>query len=256
MKLRSVLATFVTALLICVAPALADDARPGSQEPQTFEKQITIKLEYLLYLPTDYDKTPDKKWPLIVFLHGSGERGSDVQMVKAHGPPKLLADGTDLAVKNFIVVSPQLPKSENGWQPFALNGLLDDILAKYHVDKDRVYLTGLSMGGYGAWQWASQNPGRFAAIAPMSGGGDPRRAARALKKMPIWNFHGEDDPTVPISESEKMVEAIQKAGNEEVKFTRYPGVGHNCWEVAYANPELYAWFLSHTLRQPAVAPAK
>jgi predicted peptidase len=257
MKLRHMLAIVIALLLIGRAiPAVADDAKPGSQAPQTFEKQITVKLDYLMYLPADYEKTPDKKWPLIFFLHGSGERGSDVQKVAAHGPPKLLGEGTELAVKDFIVVSPQLPGSERGWQPMSLNLMLDDILAKYHVDKDRVYLTGLSMGGYGTWEWAATNPARFAAIAPMSGGGDPRRAARALRKMPIWNFHGEDDPTVPISESEKMVEAVQKAGNEEVKFTRYPGVGHDCWSLAYGNPELYAWFLAHTRQQPAATPAK
>ena len=270
---------FVVALLSSgVVSTQADDVKPGEQTAQTFEKQISVKLDYLLDLPADYEKTPDKKWPLIFFLHGSGERGSNVQKVAAHGPPRLLGadadkidhsdkrnkDATDVvdvdeakskeaqaALKNFIVVSPQLSKSESGWQPFALNAMLDDILAKYHVDHDRVYLTGLSMGGYGTWQWASQNPGRFAAIAPMSGGGDPRRAARPLRRMPIWNFHGEADPTVPISESEKMVEAIEKGGNTDIKFTRYPNVGHNCWGVAYGNPELYSWFLSHTLQHPA-----
>ena len=268
MKLRHAFALFVAALLVSGAVSTnAEDVKPGAQAPQTFEKQIPVKLEYLMYLPADYGKSPDKKWPLIFFLHGSGERGSDVQKVAAHGPPLLLnpdkkpnkefdpeksKDG-EAALRNFIVVSPQLPASESGWQTFSLNAMLDDILAKYHVDQDRVYLTGLSMGGYGTWAWASQNPRRFAAIAPMSGGGDPRRAARALKKMPIWNFHGEADTTVPIAESEKVVEAIQKGGNDEIKFTRYPGVGHNCWEIAYGNPELYSWFLSHTRQKPAGA---
>ena len=243
---------FALATCVCLPLLAADNApTPGKQEQQQFEKQITIKLDYLLYLPDGYDKDQDKKWPLIVFLHGSGEsadaRGvnGNVNAVTKHGPPEFLAKGTDLPVKNFIVVSPQCPSQRVGWQPETLNPFLDEIEAKYRVDKDHIYLTGLSMGGYGTWAWASRFPQRFAAIAPMSGGGEPRRAARALAHMPIWDFHGEADPVVPVSQSEEMVEAIQKAGNTEVKFTKYPGVGHDCWSQAYGNPELYEWFLQH-----------
>ena len=243
---------FLFALALCAAiPAYAADAPETGQHPQSFEKQVTIKLDYLLYLPSDYGKDESKKWPLIVFLHGSGESGNDVQKVTKHGPPELLSNGTDLPLKNFVVVSPQCPSSRVGWQPYMLNPFLDEILAKYKVDPDHVYLTGLSMGGYGTWLWAEQNPGRFAAIAPMSGGGNanPRIVRRSLSHMPVWNFHGEADPTVPISESEAMVEAVKKTGNQDVKFTRYPGVGHDCWSQAYGNAELYEWFLQHT-RQP------
>lgn len=250
------LTTFLAVALCTAIPTFAaDQTDPGKQKPQTFEKQVEIKLEYQLYLPPDYGKDVDKKWPLIVFLHGSGEsanvKNGDVNAVKVHGPPKLLAAGTDLGVKDFIVVSPQCPSNRVGWQTYMLNPFLDQIMKDYKVDADRVYLTGLSMGGYGTWAWAMQNPQRFAAIAPMSGGGDsnPRHVNRALKNMPIWNFHGEADPTVPISESEAMVDAVKKAGNTEVKFTRYPNVGHDCWGQAYGTAELYTWFLDHK-RQP------
>jgi predicted peptidase len=240
------------ALILCATvPAVAAHSPEAGQHPQSFEKQVTIKLDYLMYLPADYGKDESRKWPLIVFLHGSGESGSDVQKVTKHGPPELLAKGTDLALKDLVVVSPQCPSSRIGWQPYMLNPFLDEILAKYKVDPDQVYLTGLSMGGYGTWLWAEQNPGRFAAIAPMSGGGNanPRVIARALRRMPIWNFHGEKDPTVPISESEAMIDAVKKAGNEDVKFTRYPDLGHDCWSQAYGTAELYDWFLQHK-RQP------
>ncbi len=250
------LTPFLALALFAAIPAFAaDKPDPGKQEPQTFEKQVQVKLDYLLYLPPDYGKDADKKWPLIVFLHGSGEsanvKNGDVNAVKVHGPPKLLAAGTDLKLKDFIVVSPQCPSNRVGWQTYMLNPFLDQILKDYQVDQDRVYLTGLSMGGYGTWAWAMQNPQRFAAIAPMSGGGDsnPRHVNRALKNMPIWNFHGEADPTVPISESEAMIDAVKKAGNTDVKFTRYPNVGHDCWSQAYGNPDLYDWFLQHK-RQP------
>jgi len=124
---------------------------------------------------------------------------------------------------------------------------------KYHVDKDRVYLTGLSMGGFGTWTWGEHDPGRFAAMAPMCGGGDPTQADK-LKDMPIWCFHGEMDQTVKIQHSEEMVDAVKAAGNTQVKFTRYPDAGHNCWTKSYANPELYDWFLEHK-RGPATKPS-
>lgn len=235
---------FAVALITSLPFGLAADKAEPGQHPETFEKTITVKLDYLLYLPRDYDKDQDKKWPLIVFLHGSGESGSDVEMVKKHGPPKLLAGDTDLPVKNFVVVSPQCPAAKRGWNVDHLNMLLDDVLAKYRIDQDRVYLTGLSMGGFGTWSWAERDADRFAAIAPMCGGGDPARARR-LKSMPIWVFHGEQDPVVPIRSSEMMVEAVQKAGNNDVKFTRYPDAGHDCWTRSYDNAELYEWFLQH-----------
>jgi predicted peptidase len=121
--------------------------------------------------------------------------------------------------------------------------LLDRILADYRVDPDRVYLTGLSMGGFGTWDWACQHADRFAAIAPMCGGGNAGLAHR-LKNLPVWVFHGEADPVVPIVKSQEMVDALKKAG-ADVRFTHYPGVGHDCWTQSYNNPDLYTWFLSH-----------
>lgn len=221
-------------------PAAAQTA--GSQSPAKFEKQIvkTLSANYLLYLPKDYGKEADKKWPLMIFLHGSGESGTDVEKVKVHGPPKLIAAGKEFP---FIVVSPQSPGG--GWNIEVLNGLLDEIIKKYTVDEDRVYLTGLSMGGYGTWAWALDSPKRFSAIAPICGGGTPRRA-RVIKDIPIWVFHGGKDPTVPIKESEDMVEALKRVGAAEVKFTVYPDAGHDSWTETYNNPELFDWFLKHS----------
>ena len=241
----------VTQLLIALSLTLVlCSPSRAEQRPQTFEKQITIKLDYLLHLPDDYGKDPAKKHPVMLFLHGAGERGTDVKRVQIHGPPKLLAAGTDLPVKQFIVISPQCPP-EQWWQPHELIALLDDVLEKHpNHDLARVYLTGLSMGGYGTWDMAARYPNRFAAIAPICGGGDARRAARALRNMPTWVFHGEKDPVVPISQSETMVDALKKAGND-VKFTRYPNADHDSWTQTYNNPELYTWLLQHTRREPA-----
>lgn len=244
------LAIFALVGSVCAGARAQEVQVVGQQTPQQLEKTITkvVKAGYLLYLPKDYDKEPGKKWPLLVFLHGSGESGSDVQKVKAHGPPKQIAAGKELP---FIVVSPQAPdKPRRGWDVETLNTLLDDILAKYRVDEDRVYLSGLSMGGFGTWTWASANPERFAAIAPICGGGQPRIAARQLKNMPMWVFHGAKDDIVPIAESEAMVDALKKAGAAEIKFTVYPDAGHDSWTVTYDNPELYDWLLTHKRAKP------
>ena len=240
-------------LLACLSLSLAGGATAGAsdapqatttgQHPHVFDQTVHIKLDYLLSLPGDYNKDQSKKWPLMLFLHGSGERGSDVNKVKAHGPPKLVeAQPEGEPAKDFIVVSPQCPEGR-WWKADELIALLDDVSAKYRVDADRVYLTGLSMGGFGTWDLASNFPQRFAAIAPMCGGGNTSMVRR-LKKLPIWVFHGEIDHAVPVQRSDEMVEALKKEG-ADVKYTRYPGVDHDCWTRSYANPELYTWFLSH-----------
>lgn len=213
-------------------------------EARRFTGQITrrVDLNYLLYLPPDYDA--QDAWPLILFLHGRGERGNDLELVKKHGLPKKLASGEQLP---FVLLAPQCPAGSFWTEEFdALNALLDDAIAKLKVDARRVYLTGLSMGGSGTWHLATRYPQRFAAIAPICGTGNWLTAQERLLKMPIWVFHGDADSIVPISQSEKMVETLKAAGGN-VRFTVYPGVDHDSWTVTYNNPELFDWFLSHSL---------
>ena len=204
----------------------------------SFRKDVALK--YLLFIPEQYNpKGP--ALPLIVFLHGAGERGDDLEKVKVHGPPKIVQNKKDFP---FIVVSPQCLK--NQWWPNMtqeLNALLDDILARYNVDSQRVYLTGLSMGGYGSWEWGCANPERFAAVAPICGSGHRWRACN-LKNTPVWAFHGAQDQVVPLQRSEEMVNALKKCRGD-VKLTVYPQAGHDSWTETYNNPELYKWFLSH-----------
>lgn len=222
------------------ASAAEESPAPGKQIAQTY----VTKLDYLLYLPPGYEKDAQAKWPLIFFLHGSGERGTDVNLVKRHGPPKIV-EAEDSPLKGrFVVVSPQCPPKQR-WDPAELQQLLDDVVNHYRIDRDRIYLTGLSMGGFGTWAWAEQRPSQFAAIAPMCGGGDVAKAD-ALKSLPIWCFHGELDKTVPIARDQEMIDAVKAAGDKDVKFTTYPDAGHDCWTRSYANPELYDWFLKHT----------
>lgn len=252
-RLTDIIAALLAVAAFALMPGRAAQAQGADpQKPLTLEKTITrvVKVNYLLYLPQDYGKDPARKWPLMLFLHGAGESGDVVDKVKVHGPPKLIAQGKAFP---FIVVSPQSPSSRQGWNTETLNALLDDLLAKHSVDADRVYLTGLSMGGYGSWAWASANPERFAAVAPICGGGQPRMAARRLKEMPIWVFHGAKDTVVPLRESEQMVEALKTAGATQVKFTVYPEAQHDSWTATYDNPDLYTWLLGQTRKKPEAA---
>jgi predicted peptidase len=192
-------------------------------------------MDYLLCLPKDYAEKD--AWPLMLFLHGAGERGNDLDRVKVHGPPKLIAAGKSFPM---IVVSPQCP-SRHWWRPNELNALLDEIIEKYKVDQDRIYVTGLSMGGFGTWTLAAYAPERFAALVPICGGGDAF-SARRISHIPVWAFHGAKDSVVPLSASETMIEALKKAkGN--VQFTVYPEADHDSWTETYNNPELYTWLL-------------
>ena len=227
----------------CATPGGKTETQPG-QHAQKFAAEVTAKVElnYLLYLPEGYAQSK-KKWPLLLFLHGAGERGADVQLVAKHGPPKLVKEGKQFP---FVIVSPQCPEWEwwaNGTQVAALDALLNDIVARYRIDKNRIYVTGLSMGGFGTWQLALKYPRRFAAIAPICGKGDPTQAAR-IKDLPIWVFHGAKDPTVPLAGSQDMVDALKQCGSD-VKFTIYPDALHDSWTETYNNPELYDWFLKH-----------
>jgi predicted peptidase len=224
-------------------PGMASRAAEPLQQEQAFEKEIVsrVRMKYLLYLPPGYDAgANDKQWPLLMFLHGSGETGTDVKKLKGYGVPRLIAE------KKFahpcIVVSPQTPV--RGWSPQVLVALLDKIVAEHRVDQDRIYLTGLSMGGFGTWQTAAAYPDRFAAIVPICGGGNPADGPR-LKTVPIWAFHGAKDDAVPLKASEVMVEAVKTAGGD-AKLTVYPDAGHNVWDRAYEDPELYAWLFAQS----------
>ncbi len=213
----------------------ADDDAAGVQKPARLEVTVPVEMDYLLYLPKDYEKKDS--WPLLLFLHGAGERGNNLDLVKKHGPPKMIANGHEFP---FIVVSPQCPK-DSRWVPTPLIALISDLESRYRVDSDRIYVTGLSMGGFGTWSLASYAPDRFAAIAPICGGGE-RWAAKQIAQLPIWTFHGTADKAVPVERSEVMIEALKRAGGKP-KLTLYPDVGHDSWTQTYNNPELYEWLL-------------
>jgi predicted peptidase len=213
-------------------------ARPKLQTGQHAYASRATGLAYLLYLPEDYAKGR-KRWPLLLFLHASDERGHDLNLVKAHGPPKFLDGCADFP---FIIVAPQCP-SRKYWEARTLSALLDEVAAICRVDANRVYATGLSMGGFGTWALALAQPQRFAAIAPISGGGNSRQVAR-LKPLPVWIFHGAHDDCVSPEESLRMARALEKCGGN-VRLTIYPDAGHDAWTQTYENPAFYEWLLEH-----------
>ena len=241
--------SLLIALFVLNAAAQSEDM-PRNQKAEkmdvTFMKQVTF--HYLLFTPKDYDADKSKKWPLMLFLHGAGERGTNLAKVAAHGPPRIVTNRVDFP---FVVISPQCPNGQV-WEKEALINLVDKAIKEYRVDPDRVYLTGLSMGGFGSWSLATAYPDRFAAVAPICGGGNvidvllpPKGKEAALKSLPIWAFHGGKDPVVKPEESERMIDAFKRAGNNNVKLTVYPEAQHDSWTETYKNEELYKWFLEH-----------
>ena len=232
----------LTTMTIAVGLTMGFAADAGTQQ-STERFEAAVGLDYLLDLPEGYEPEGDAV-PLLLFLHGAGERGSDLEMLKQQGVPKLIAAGREFPA---IVVSPQVPRRD--WWTNRTNdllALLDDVIERYNVDEDRIYVTGLSMGGYGAWSLLVAAPERFAAAVPICGGGTPVLAgySRGLLQVPVWAFHGDADSVVPVEESISMVEALEAAGGERAKLTIYPGVDHDSWTQTYDDPEVWEWLWS------------
>jgi predicted esterase len=211
------------------------------QHKQSYSGEVRRPFDgqFLLYLPKGFSQHRAVKYPLLIFLHGSGESGIDIDNVKKHGPPQFLDDRSDFP---FIVASPQARYPPRGFDPEEMAVLLNQLLQRLPIDKDRVYLTGFSMGGYGTYLWASVHPETFAAIAPVSGAARPEVAC-SLRSVPIWAFHGAKDETVKVENDEAGVNEIKACGGD-IKFTVYPDVGHSS-DRAYADPQLYQWLLEH-----------
>jgi len=215
------------------------------QTSHIFQRKLQkdLKGQYLLFLPESYGKNKDEARPLLVFLHGSGERGANLSLVAKHGPPKRVK--TDPTFP-FVLLSPQCP-SGRWWTDLEVTemvlSMIEEVRGKVKIDERRIYLTGLSMGGFGVWDLACQYPEMFAAIAPLCGGGNPYLAKR-LKSVPVWAFHGALDKNVHPSLSQQMVGALKQAGGD-ARLSIYPKGQHDIWTATYAKTELYTWLLDH-----------
>jgi predicted peptidase len=259
------------AALLCMIAVPAALAR----KPETgfLDRTVLVNAEiyrYQVYVPQNFNSR--KKWPVILFLHGVGERGDDGLLQTDIGIGHAIRKG--VSHFPFVVVMPQCRKDKNErWinEPMQAQALaaLEQSVKEFHGDRERIYLTGLSMGGYGVWDLAAKYPRKFAAYVPICGGihgpiklpdvhvglvDDPNvldpyaETARRIGPTPVWIFHGDADDTVPVEESRKMAQALQ-AAKANVHYTEYPGVGHNAWDKAYAEPELVPWLLAQTLHK-------
>ena len=225
-------------------------------EPREFVGKSGKPLKYRLIKPVDYKF--GNKYPLVLFLHGAGERGEDNAATLRHAAKDFANDQLRAKYPAYVVI-PQCPTgkkwSEVDWSKDSselpqdpsdamqsVKELLDEMVENAGVDKNRIYITGLSMGGYGTWDAIARYPGYFAAAAPICGGGDPKTVAK-FKSLPIWCFHGAKDPVVKVNRSREMVEALKQIGSP-VKYTEYPEAQHDSWTQTYANPELYTWLFA------------
>jgi predicted peptidase len=256
-------------LILFNAIILALTSSGGGAETGFLDRTVKIGAEiyrYQVYAPRDWSK--ERKWPVILFLHGAGERGDDGVIQTEVGVGRAIRRNVDRFPA--IVVMPQCRKdqwwTQDAMQEQALKAF-EQSVKEFNGDPERFYLTGISMGGYGTWSVASKHPGKFAALAPICGGirppagidvpgankaSDPSvdpyaETARKIGKTPVWIFHGGADTVVPPDESRKMNEALKAAGGD-VKYTEYENVTHNSWDKAYAEPELMKWMLSQSLK--------
>jgi predicted peptidase len=259
MRFQNILTAKCIAILLCIS-CQSDQGVLGTPNPPqlvTYPTSVTLAgkaLHYRVSLPDEASR-PDAGWPLLLFLHGSGERGTDIAQLEVHGPLRLVGDIPELS--QCVIVVPQCPQ-DAWWEPEPLKTLIDEVRAVGGIDDARIYVTGLSMGGYGTWGLLARYPGLFAGAIPICGGGDVRRIWKGMpshfelekllqaKAVPIHAFHGEEDNTVPVEESRLLIDALTDVGSN-AQLTAYPGVGHDSWTQTYAEPALYKWLFAQSL---------
>lgn len=208
------------------------------------QQKVTAKYDYLLYLPKDYSKET-KKYPLVIYLHGGGQKGNDLNKLKTYGLPYLVEKGQNF---DFIIASPQCPDNKYWSTENWFETLYADLQSKYRIDKSRIYITGISMGGYGAYITALDFPDKFAAVVALCGGINDSDLTRVcnLSKIPIWAFHGTADDKIPFSETERIAKGLESCETKNnFKFTRLENEGHDIQYLYEKNPEIYKWMLEH-----------
>jgi len=229
-------------VLISLLVYLCLEGLPNTQDCESGPSLAHEESEYryLLYLPKEYEKDSTKKWPLLIFLHGKSLRGNNLQKLKRYGLPELIKRGKEFP---FIVASPQCPLGRSWNNDEWFIPLYRELTQKYRIDPNRIYLTGMSLGGYGVWYTAIRYPEYFAAIMPLCGGGDAKSVCR-IKHIPVWTFHGKEDKIVLPEESKKMVGALERCGGN-VRFTLLEEKGHDLHRVFHDN-KIYMWLLKQS----------
>jgi predicted esterase len=227
-------------LLFCLGGSLAFGL---SRQAEMRAQGVGYAYDYLQYLPKDYDAVPAAHWPLLIFLHGSGQTGTVVARVADTGLPAEIEKGRDFQA---VILSPQ--SQVYGWNADALEAFIDEVSHQYRVDRERICLTGLSMGGIGTWNLAMRHPERYAAVAPICGYGNTALAAQ-MKALPVWAFHGMQDATIAYTYSTTMIEAIQLAGGDP-RLTLFPALGHDVWTPVYGGTEIFTWLFAQRRGHP------
>lgn len=246
-------------MTLAAAASLAATQAPGVSVPpppaegvQTAQPAAPGGYPYQIFVPKGYYADQTQRWPIVIFLHGSGERGTDIELVKKNGPPRIIGAHPG---SPFILVSPQLEDNgEDGrWDAAKLDTMLRWLRASYRIDSSRIYLTGLSLGGYGTWDWALKRPDLFAAIVPVAANSENKAADPCvLKDMPIWAFHGDQDDVVDPLAGFAIVRAIDACkGSVRPRMTIYPQMTHGSWEPAYDDPAMWRWLLEQRRVVPA-----
>lgn len=220
----------------------AQELKYGQQAvpvPDSLLSSKAIGPDYLLHIPENYG-TGDQDWPLVVFLHGSGERGTNIAAVRGHS----LARMAENKKFPFIMLTPQC-RAGTWWQADEVMKLLEHVQSMLKVDENRIYVTGLSMGGFATWNLITKYPDKFAAAIPICGGADASKAEK-IAHMPIWAFHGDQDKAVPVERVQAMVNRLKELNPDTFKFTLYENCGHNSWTRTYQKEEVFDWLLSHS----------
>lgn len=250
--MKWIMALALAASLATTASADVIPPPPPPEGVQFVEPATDGGYPYLIFLPRGHNADPLQKRPLVIFLHGSGERGTDIELVKKNGPPKIIAQHPG---SPFILVSPQLEQGPDGsrWDTAKLDKLLAQLNRNYSIDPHRIYLTGLSLGGYATWDWALKRPDLFAAIVPVAANSENKAADPCkLKDMPIWAFHGDQDDVVDPLAGFAIVRAIDQCkGSVRPRMTVYPQTTHGSWEPAYDDPAMWRWLLEQRRATPA-----
>ncbi len=221
---------------------------PGQKPVENFQSvpEGTLQdIHYWLFFPKTDSARSEAGYPLILFMHGIGERGTDADRVKVIGLPHNLEDPAFIKDFPFIVVSPQCP-DDCWWSPIQMFALLDEVCREQPIDPTRIYVTGLSWGGFGTWSMIQTDPNRLAAAVPICGGSMNLKQLEKAVNLPVWAFHGDADSIVRYDMSIDAINAIKKAGGIKTKLTLYHGIGHDCWTQTYRNPELYQWLLKQS----------